>query len=136
VVVAIDEGGGLMAVEQEPQGPESFSEVVIVGRLGTKINRRQLPSGDEVDVFTVVVDRPARETRNATASGASVDAIACQSFRAAVMRRLETLSAGEWVRVEGTLRRRFWRAGAGLGSAMEVDVRRLARVRAADRVRT
>jgi single-strand DNA-binding protein len=102
---------------------------VIVGRLGTRVDRRELPSGDEIAVFTVVVDRPARESRRAPANGVSVDAIACQSFRVPIMRRLEGLSAGDWVRVEGTLRRRFWRSGAGLGSAMEVDVRRLGRVR-------
>ena len=30
-----------------------------------------------------------------------------------------------WVEAEGVLRRRFWKAGGGLGSAMEVDVRRV-----------
>jgi single-strand DNA-binding protein len=58
-----------------------------------------------------------------------VDAIACQSFRAGVTKRLGSLAAGDRVRLEGTLHRRFWRSGAGLGSAMEVDVRVLQRVR-------
>jgi hypothetical protein len=33
--------------------------------------------------------------------------------------------AGAVVEVEGSLRRRFWRSGAGLGSALEVDVDRI-----------
>jgi single-strand DNA-binding protein len=102
--------------------PVATADVVLVGRLGSRVDERELPSGDTVTVFTVVVDR----TRAAAAgSTVKVDAIACQSFRAPVVRRLGTLEPGQWVRVEGTLRRRFWRSGAGLGSAMEVEVSRL-----------
>ena len=108
-----------------PVTAESFSEVTVVGRLGARIDERELPSGDAVTVFTVVVDRPPRER----SGGTTVDAIACQTFRPAVARRLEAMTAGDWVRVEGVLRRRFWRAGAALGSAMDVDVRRVQRVR-------
>jgi single-strand DNA-binding protein len=110
-------------------GGESFSHVVVVGRLGARVDSRALPSGDEVTVFTVVVDRPKRRRYGGSAHGASVDAIACQSFLVSVTRRLEGLCAGDRIRVEGTLHRRFWRSGAGLGSAMEVDARTIARVR-------
>lgn len=84
---------------------------------------RELPSGDVVTVFTIVVDRP-RASR-AAVSTVKVDAIACQAFRAGVVNGLARLEPGQWVRAEGTLRRRFWRSGAGLGSAMEVEVSRL-----------
>jgi single-strand DNA-binding protein len=116
-----------MLVSDEPDARDSYSEVVVVGRLGARVDTRELPSGDEVTVFTVVVDRPRRE--RGTIRGASVDSIACQSFRVAVTRSLGRLSVGDRIRVEGTLHRRFWRSGAGLGSAMEVDVRRIRRVR-------
>ncbi len=99
--------------------------MVLVGRLGTSVAHRELPSGDTVTVFTVVIDRGA--AAGARGSRVRVDAIPCQTFRAVVVRRLASLEPGEWVRVEGTLRRRFWRSGAGLGSAMEVDVTRLQR---------
>jgi single-strand DNA-binding protein len=118
-----------MATDGSPSEPASFSEVTVRGRLGARVDQRQLPSGDIVTVFTVVVDRPGRDRQQTGASSASVDAIPCQSFRSPVTRRLATLRTGDWIRIEGTLRRRFWRAGGGLGSAMEVDVRRLDRVR-------
>lgn len=105
----------------------SFSEARIVGRLGARVEQRVLPSGDTVTTFTVVVDRPLRD--RAAGGGTNVDAIACRTFRAPVARRLESLAVGDWVRAEGPLRRRFWRTGAALGSAMEVDVRRLERIR-------
>jgi single-strand DNA-binding protein len=100
--------------------PQAAAEVILVGRLGTRVDHRDLPSGDTVTVFTIVVDRDRR-----TSGSARVDAIACQTFRVGVAKRLGSLEPGTWVRAEGTLRRRFWRTGAGLGSAMEVDVVRL-----------
>jgi single-strand DNA-binding protein len=103
--------------------PSSSADVVVVGRLGSRIEARELPSGDTITVFTIVVDRAGAAGRSASA--VKVDAIACQAFKAAVVDRLDRLEPGQWVRAEGCLRRRFWRSGAGLGSAMEVEVSRL-----------
>ena len=111
--------------------PDSTSEVLLIGRLGARVEARNLPSGDSITVFTVVIDR--RHRPGAPESRVTVDAISCQAFRAGVIRRLATLEPGEWVRAEGTLRRRFWRSGAGLGSAMEVEVSRLQKVSSAVR---
>ncbi|MDO8309811.1 MAG: single-stranded DNA-binding protein [Actinomycetota bacterium] len=111
--------------------PTASCHVAVVGRLGSRVDRRELPSGDEVTTFTIVVDRPAASrSRAPSGEGAAVrvDSIPCQSFRATVARRAEALPAGTWVRAQGVLRRRFWRAGAGVGSAMEVQVTRLDRV--------
>jgi single-strand DNA-binding protein len=108
-----------------PVPPTSSADVVLLGRLGTRVDLRDLPSGDTVTVFTVVVDRPRGS--GPTGSRVKVDAIPCQVFRPAVARRLAALEPGEWVRVEGRLRRRFWRSGTGLASAMEVEVSRLQR---------
>jgi single-strand DNA-binding protein len=108
---------------QATSEPSSSADVVLVGRLGAHVEVRELPSGDTVTVFTIVVDRP--RTAGRQGSTVKVDAIACQAFRAAVVNRLGRLEPGQWVRAEGALRRRFWRSGAGLGSAMEVEVSRL-----------
>lgn len=113
-------------VAQVSVGPTAH--VVLVGRLGARIESRELPSGDSLVVFTVVVDR--RPERGASSrSRARVDAIPCRAFRAVVAHRLDRLQEGDWVRAEGTLRRRFWRAGVTLGSAVEVEVVRLERYR-------
>jgi single-strand DNA-binding protein len=120
---------------QTPAAPRSFADVVLQGRLGSRVEERELPSGDRITTFTVVVDRPLHSgaRRGAEGSGRTstvrVDAIVCQTFRADVIRRLERLEPGQEVRAEGCLRRRFWRTGAGLGSAMEVEVSRLTVVR-------
>lgn len=106
-----------------PTAVTSRADVLLIGRLGARVDERTLPSGDTVTVFTVVIDRGRGGSRQG--SSVKVDAIACQAFRAPVVRRLGTLEPGQWVQVEGTLRRRFWRSGTALGSAMEVEVSRI-----------
>lgn len=102
------------------------SSVHLIGRLGAAVHDRELPSGDTVTTFTVVVDRD-RGAR-APASRVRVDAIPCQAFRASLRSRVARLEPGTVVEVEGELRRRFWRSPGGLGSALEVDVSRLRRL--------
>ena len=113
-----------------PTAPRTFADVVLQGRLGSRVQERDLPSGDRITTFTIVVDRPPRVgRRQGGGSVVRVDAIACQAVRADVVRRLGRLQPGQEVRAEGTLRRRFWRTSGGLGSAMEVEVSRLTVVR-------
>ncbi|MFZ4485410.1 MAG: single-stranded DNA-binding protein [Candidatus Nanopelagicales bacterium] len=105
----------------ESTGIGSVNEVRIVGRLGAQVSTKLLPSGDEITVFSIVLDRPAREVRGST----RIDTIACVTGRPQLAGKLQGWDAGRWIEAEGVLRRRFWRAGGGLGSAMEVDVRRV-----------
>lgn len=111
-----------------PASPEeaTVSSVHLIGRLGSTVHDRELPSGDVVSTFTVVVDRGGGP--RAGASKVRVDAIPCQAFRTALRSRVARLEPGTLVEVEGELRRRFWRSPGGLGSALEVDVSRLRRV--------
>ena len=100
----------------------TWSSVTIVGRLGGTVVERELPSGDTVTTFTVVVDRP-----RVRGSRVTVDAIPCQAFTARLRAAVGRLEPGTLVQVQGTLRRRFWRSTGGLGSALEVDVVHLGR---------
>ena len=101
----------------------THATVQLAGRLGAQVHERTLPSGDALWVFGIVVDRPPRERHGRT----SIDTIACFTTSASIARRLTAMEPGDGVTAEGVLRRRFWRAPHGLGSAMEVDVRRFAR---------
>ncbi len=100
------------------------SSVALMGRLGAQVRTKELPSGDTITSFTVIVDRPVRE-RTGSPNAAIVDAIACTTTRARTRAMVERLEPGTLVSVDGTLRRRFWRGGAagGVGSTMEVVVR-------------
>jgi single-strand DNA-binding protein len=105
--------------------------VRLVGRLAGEPEQRELPSGDVLVAFRVVVDRPAPD--RAVPQGVravTVDTLPCVAWTAGVRRTVAGWAAGDVVEVAGGLRRRFWRAGAGAASVTEVEVlsaRRLAR---------
>ena len=110
--------------------PGTSSHVTIVGRLGSRRDERSLPSGDEMVVFDLIVDRvPARGATKAL-HGAKVDTIPCRVLRATLRRKVLALEAGTAVEASGRLHRRFWRAGltgGALASALEVEVDSIAR---------
>jgi len=101
----------------------THSHVTITGRMGGSITERQLPSGDVIVAFTVVVDRP--KNRRPPGSSVTVDALPCQVHTAALRAKVTRLAEGTVVEVAGVLRRRFWRSPGGLGSALEVEVSRI-----------
>ena len=116
----------------ETAAPEidHVNEVRLVGRLAVEPVRRELPSGDVLMSFRLVVTRssthPARQKR-----GPTIDTLDCAAWRRDVQRSLGRLRPGDLVQVEGSLRRRFWRAGAAAVSRSEVEVERISRVAAA-----
>jgi single-strand DNA-binding protein len=110
------------------------NEVVLRGRLAAAADQRVLPSGDSMVTFRVVVDRPPRAS--ASASSARVDTLDCAAFKADVRRRCLRWEPGDVLEVRGSLRRRFFRTGAGAASRYEVEVvaaSRVARAPAAGR---
>lgn len=90
------------------------------GRLSGDPVERQLPSGDIIAMFRIVVPRP---------DGGRVDAIDCAVTNARLRRTLARLEAGASVLVAGQLHRRFWRGPAGVASRYEVEVATLKRAR-------
>ena len=100
----------------------AVNQVRLVGRLARQVEERTLPSGDVITIFAIIVDRPSGR------GSARVDTIACVTSRRAVARAAGEWATGQWVEAEGALRRRFWRASTGLGSATEVEVHRLQRL--------
>lgn len=105
--------------------------VTLVGRMGSVTHERELPSGDTVMTFTVVVTRAAgtRGTGRPRAPGNGVDAIACAAWSARTRRTVAAAEPGTWLEVEGALRRRFRRGAAAATSFTEVEVVRVRRLR-------
>lgn len=94
-----------------------------MGRVSGTPETRELPSGDLLVVWRLVVDRPApRRPVSPGTRVVTVDTIDCVAWTAAVRRTAQSLSDGDVVAVEGALRRRFWRTGAGAASRTEVEV--------------
>lgn len=115
-----------------------------MGRVAAADEQRELPSGDQVCTFRLVVDRPPpalRSSRSAAGLPASaspegrtrartvpVDTLDCAGWTAGVRRTARGLAAGDVVQVSGALRRRFWRAGPATASRCEVEVTSLRRL--------
>src|SRR3990170_2335921 len=114
-----------------PTRPEATSAcphvnaVSLTGRLAADPETRELPSGDLLLTFRVVVDRPATPT----AGRRQVDTIDCAAWSGRVQRTVRSWAAGETVSVEGHLRRRFRRSEAGPTSRVEVEVTKGRRAR-------
>jgi single-strand DNA-binding protein len=105
------------------------NEVALVGRLSAAAEERVLPSGDVLLTWRVVVDRPPpRKPRPDGGRQASIDALDCFAFAPVVRRTVSSFAAGDVVRVQGALRRRFWQGPAGTQSRTEVEVARAQRL--------
>jgi single-strand DNA-binding protein len=114
------------AAEPDVDGP--VNEVRLVGVLAAVPEQRELPSGDLLVVFRVVVRRPDSADRRGRRAGPSVDTIDCAVWRGDVRRVLSTWGAGDVIEVHGALRRRFWRGPHGPASRCEVVVSKARRV--------
>ena len=95
------------------------NDVHIVGRLSTAAEQRDLPSGDQVVTWRLVVNRESERR--------GVDVIDCAAFAARVRRAAVKWQPGEVIEIEGALRRRFWRSSGGTASRFEVEVNRASR---------
>lgn len=122
---AASDGG--VAVPEQP--PAACNEVHVVGRVSSVAQERELPSGDVLATWRVVVERPA--PRRAAPEGVrlpSVDTVTCVAWTARLRRSAAGLAVGDVVEVHGALRSRYWRAAGGLGSRTEVEVERVRRL--------
>jgi single-strand DNA-binding protein len=96
------------------------NEVVLVGRLSATAEERELPSGDVVVSWRLVVERPHDAERT------GIDVVDCAAFGTRVRRAAVKWQPGVQIQVEGSLRRRFWRSPSGTASRYEVEVSRAA----------
>jgi single-strand DNA-binding protein len=118
--------------ERCDEGAESgANEVLLTGRVSGEPQERELPSGDRVVQFRVVVRRAT--PRPGGGSRASVDTIDVSCWTKALQRKALRCSPGDAVTVHGALRRRFWRAPGGPASRYEVEVTALERHRGTSR---
>ena len=101
--------------------PDTVNEVRLVGRLSQAPEMRQLPSGDPLWTFRVVVPRAAGRGGAAT-TRAAVDALECAVWSGRSRRTVASWRAGDLVEVRGAVRRRFFRGALGSVSRVEIEV--------------
>lgn len=111
-----------------PDEPVHRNEVFLTGRLSAPAEERQLPSGDTLVTFRLVVTRPEHMRTRTRTHG--IDTIDCAAWRADLRRAVSRWQPGDTIEVIGALRRRFWRGSMGPTSRTEVEAfkaKRLAR---------
>lgn len=104
---------------QVPAGP--VNSVTLVGRVSAEPEVRELPSGDELVTFRLIVARAPRRATGGVGERSTVDVIDIACWSARTRRSARTLTPETVVRVEGALRRRFFRTGGGAASRYEVE---------------
>ena len=97
----------------------SLNECLFRGRVSAAATDRELPSGEHVVEFRLIVSRAERE---------GVDTLDIAAWSSKARRTSLSLKAGEWVEVTGSLRRRFWQSPTGLASRYQVEAASLTRI--------
>lgn len=101
------------------QDISAVNDVHVVGRLSS-CETKEMPSGDRLVSFRVVVDRPPRD--RGPSGRVTIDAIDCSAWQVSLQRKLDRWELGDPIEVTGVLRRRFWRSGPTAQSRLEVQV--------------
>jgi single-strand DNA-binding protein len=105
----------------EQEGPGSVrNQVCLAGRVSSAPVTRDLPSGDRVVTFRIVVGRE-RTPMTARSKQAS-DWVDCAAWSGRARRSAGSWQVGDHVEVEGALRRRFFRYSGGPSTRLEVEM--------------
>lgn len=115
----------------EPAKGMAMNFVRLEGRVTGRPETRELPSGDLVCVCRVSVPRDRVRVLPSGRRAPSVDVIDLAAWGARARRTMTAWAVGDEVRVEGAIRRRFYRAGGRAASRVEVEVVMARRVRRA-----
>lgn len=97
----------------------SLNDVLLRGRVSAEAVEKELPSGDKVSEFRIVITRSERE---------GVDAIDVATWTAGLRKRSLSLKRDEWVEISGSIRRRFWQSPQGLASRWQVEANDITRL--------
>ena len=97
----------------------SFNEVLLHGRVSAEAVEKELPSGDKVVEFRLIVTR---------AKGEGVDTLDIGAWSAKARRSAVGLKPGEWVEVSGSVHRRFFKSATGIASRWQVEAIEIARI--------
>jgi single-strand DNA-binding protein len=97
----------------------SLNDVLLRGRVSAQATQKELPSGDKVVEFRLIV---AREKRD------GVDTLDIGAWNAKSRRLALTLHPDEWIEISGSIHRRFWQGAAGLASRWQVEAVEISRI--------
>ena len=97
----------------------SLNDVLLRGRVSKEAVEKELPSGDKVVEFRLIVSRDKQ---------AGVDTLDIGSWSAKSRRTALSLAPDEWVEISGSIHRRFWSGPSGLASRWQVEAVEITRI--------
>ena len=106
---------------QEDEVAEDFSlnDLVLRGRVSQEAIEKELPSGDKVVEFRLIVTREKQS---------GVDTLDIGAWSSKARRTALTLTQDQWVEVSGSIHRRFWSGPTGLASRWQVEAVEITRI--------
>jgi single-strand DNA-binding protein len=97
----------------------SLNDVLLRGRVSQKAVEKQLPSGDKVVEFLLIVTRDKQP---------GVDTMDIGSWSSKSRRTALSLAPHEWIEISGSIHRRFWSGPGGLASRWQVEAVEISRI--------
>ena len=97
----------------------SLNDLLLRGRISAAALEKELPSGDKVVQFRLIVSRERRD---------GVDTLDIGAWSAKSRRIALSLKPDEWVEVSGAIHRHFWSGAAGIASRWQVEAVEISRI--------
>lgn len=97
----------------------SLNDVLLRGRVSAPATVKELPSGDKVVEFRLIIARTDRD---------GVDTLDIAAWSAKSRKTALSLKGDEWVEISGSVHRRFWQAPTGLASRWQVEALEISRL--------
>jgi len=106
-------------VVDEVEVDYSLNDLLLRGRVSAPATIKELPSGDKVVEFRLIVSRVDR---------AGVDTLDIGAWSAKARKTAASLKSDEWIEITGSVHRRFWQAPSGLASRWQVQASEIKRL--------
>ena len=97
----------------------SLNDVLLRGRVSQEAVEKELPSGDKVVEFRLIVSRDKQP---------GVDTLDIGAWSTKSRRTALSLAADEWIEISGSIHRRFWSGPSGLASRWQVEALEISRI--------
>jgi single-strand DNA-binding protein len=97
----------------------SLNDLLLRGRVSAPAVTKELPSGDKVAEFRLIITRDNRE---------GVDTLDIAAWSAKSRRFAMNLKADDWIEVSGSIHRRFWKSANGVASRWQVEAIEIVRI--------
>ncbi len=106
-------------IEESEDLDYSLNDLMLRGRVSAVATSKELPSGDKVVEFRLIVARSERS---------GVDTLDVGAWSSKSRKFALTLKPDEWVEIQGSVHRRFWQSPGGLASRWQVEAAEIVRI--------